>query len=411
MSVGGGVVIWARAMAAEAPPRERLGGPAFYALRPGGWRDIATILHPPYTLWHLSYVALGAAAAPEIHADRLVAALAAFFLAVGLSAHALDGLHGRPLGTALSDRALVAIAVVGLAGAVGIGVAGCFIVSASLLPLVALGAFLVPAYTSSSPAAGSTPTSGSRPRGERSRRSWAGGRTRSGCTPSARLWRAPPWWAPASGSASPSGASRRRCASSAGERVDVRGEQRLAERGGGRERGGGGRGGGAEGGGTGEERQKRGGGERGGGREGGRERGERGGEGKGRRKGGGGERREGGERKEGEGGKEGGMGWRGGGGRDTSHCRHPRAFSVPISRVRLLTEVRVSRLAIPKAATRATIASAVPNFDVRFLASTSEPVTRFARSAEVVTCEPLKLCLMAWPRRDLVELAPGPGAR
>ena len=133
-------------MAAEAPPGERLGGPAFYALRPGGWRDVVTILHPPYTLWHLSYVALGAAAAPAVHLDRLVAALAAFFLAVGLSAHALDELHGRPLGTALSDRALVAIAVVGLAGAVGIGVAGCFVVSASLLPLVAVGALLVPAY-------------------------------------------------------------------------------------------------------------------------------------------------------------------------------------------------------------------------------------------------------------------------
>src|SRR3954453_5912940 len=132
-------------MATEAPPRE-LGGPAFYALRGGGWRDVVTILHPPYTAWHLSYVALGAAASPAVHLDRLGAALAAFFLAVGLSAHALDELHGRPLGTGLSDRALGAIAGVALAGAVGIGVAGCFVVSASLLPLVAIGAFLVPAY-------------------------------------------------------------------------------------------------------------------------------------------------------------------------------------------------------------------------------------------------------------------------
>jgi hypothetical protein len=30
--------------------------PAFYALRPGGWRDYVTLLHPPYTAWHLSYV-------------------------------------------------------------------------------------------------------------------------------------------------------------------------------------------------------------------------------------------------------------------------------------------------------------------------------------------------------------------
>src|SRR5262249_47824763 len=49
--------------------------PAFYALRPGGWRDLVTVLHPPYTAWHLSYVALGAAAAPAVHADRLGAAL------------------------------------------------------------------------------------------------------------------------------------------------------------------------------------------------------------------------------------------------------------------------------------------------------------------------------------------------
>ena len=131
-------------MAAEAPQR-RLGGPAFYALRPGGWRDLVTILHPPYTAWHLSYVALGAAAAPVLHLDRLGAALGAFFLAVGLSAHALDELHGRPLGTRLRDRTLVGIAVAALAGAVGIGIVGCFVVSASLLPLV-LGAFLVPAY-------------------------------------------------------------------------------------------------------------------------------------------------------------------------------------------------------------------------------------------------------------------------
>ena len=84
-------------LAAEAKQR-----PAFYALRPGGWRDLVTLLHPPYTLWHVSYVAIGAAAAPQIHAGRLAAAIAAFFLAVGIGAHSLDELHGRPLGTHLS---------------------------------------------------------------------------------------------------------------------------------------------------------------------------------------------------------------------------------------------------------------------------------------------------------------------
>jgi hypothetical protein len=132
-----------------APPgaAERgLRRPAFYALRPGGWRDLVTVLHPPYTAWHLSYVALGAAAAPQVHADRLLATLAAFFLAVGVAAHALDELNGRPLKTRLSDRSLIALASIGLAGAVAIGVAGLFIVSASLAPFVAAGAFLVVAY-------------------------------------------------------------------------------------------------------------------------------------------------------------------------------------------------------------------------------------------------------------------------
>jgi hypothetical protein len=126
-------------------PRE-LDRPAFYALASGGWRDLVTLLHPPYTAWHLSYVAIGAAAAPAIHADRLGAALGAFLLAVGISAHALDELNGRPLNTALRRRTLIGLALAGLAGAVAIGVAGIFIVSALLVPLVLAGAFLVPAY-------------------------------------------------------------------------------------------------------------------------------------------------------------------------------------------------------------------------------------------------------------------------
>ncbi|MDX6516153.1 MAG: hypothetical protein QOH73_1819, partial [Gaiellaceae bacterium] len=120
--------------------------PAFYALDRGGWRDYVTVLHLPYTAWHLSYVALGAAAASTIHVDRLLAALGAFFLGVGVCAHALDELHDRPLGTRLSDRALIVVAAVGLAGAVGIGVAGLFIVSPSLAPLVLAGAFILVAY-------------------------------------------------------------------------------------------------------------------------------------------------------------------------------------------------------------------------------------------------------------------------
>jgi hypothetical protein len=126
-------------------PRE-LGRPAFYALRPGGWRDLITLLHPPYTAWHLSYVALGAAAAPTLHADRLGAALGAFFLAVGISAHAFDELNGRPLRTQLKRGTLISLGVLGLVGAVAIGVLGAVIISPLLIPLVAAGAVLVPAY-------------------------------------------------------------------------------------------------------------------------------------------------------------------------------------------------------------------------------------------------------------------------
>ncbi len=120
--------------------------PAFYALGRGRWRDLVTLLHPPYTAWHLSYVALGAAAAPHLHADRLGAALGAFALAVGISAHALDELRGRPLDTALTAGTLKALAAAGLLGAVMIGVTGILTVSVLLIPLVLGGALLVPAY-------------------------------------------------------------------------------------------------------------------------------------------------------------------------------------------------------------------------------------------------------------------------
>jgi hypothetical protein len=128
---------------ATPKPLER---PAFYALAPGGWRDLVTLLHPPYTAWHLSYVAIGAAVAPTLHAGRLVAALGAFFLGVGVCAHALDELNGRPLGTRLSGRVLTGLALVSLAGAVAIGVAGAVVVSATVVPFVAAGAFIVVAY-------------------------------------------------------------------------------------------------------------------------------------------------------------------------------------------------------------------------------------------------------------------------
>jgi hypothetical protein len=119
---------------------------AFYALAPGGWRDYVTILHPPYTAWHLSYVALGAALAPQLHLARLGAALAAFALAVGVAAHCLDELRGRPLGTRIPDAVLVALATAGLAGAVALGVVGLEVVGWALAPLIVAGVVVCLGY-------------------------------------------------------------------------------------------------------------------------------------------------------------------------------------------------------------------------------------------------------------------------
>jgi len=120
--------------------------PAFYAAQRGGWRDWWTVLHPPYTAWHLSYVVIGASIAPRVHVSRLVATVLAFFLAVGVAAHCLDELHGRPLRTLIPGRALVAATVVSLAGAVTFGVVGVVMVGAVLVPFIVVGPLLVLAY-------------------------------------------------------------------------------------------------------------------------------------------------------------------------------------------------------------------------------------------------------------------------
>ncbi len=133
-------------MSSSGSPAGSLERPAFYALRPGGWRDLITLLHPPYTAWNLANVAIGAAVAPHLYGSRLAATLFAFLLGVGVCAHVLDELHGRPLGTQLSTRTLVALAGLSLAGAVAIGIVGAVNVSLTLIPFVLVGAFIVLAY-------------------------------------------------------------------------------------------------------------------------------------------------------------------------------------------------------------------------------------------------------------------------
>jgi MFS family permease len=120
--------------------------PAFYALAPGGWRDYVTLLHPPYTLWHLSYVCIGAALAPTFRWGILGLALLAFFLGMGIAAHALDEAHGRPLSTRIGRRTLFALAAISLVAAVAVGIVAAAQTSLWLLVFVAAGAFIAIAY-------------------------------------------------------------------------------------------------------------------------------------------------------------------------------------------------------------------------------------------------------------------------
>ncbi|MEY2401335.1 MAG: hypothetical protein QOJ08_1446 [Ilumatobacteraceae bacterium] len=124
--------------------------PAFYARprfvsRPAV-RDWWTLLHPPYTLWHLAYVVIGSCLAGPVDVGRLVFTLLAFFLAVGVGAHALDELHGRPLGTSIPERVLVAAATIGVGGAALVGAVGVTRVGLALIAFIVVGVVLAIAY-------------------------------------------------------------------------------------------------------------------------------------------------------------------------------------------------------------------------------------------------------------------------
>jgi hypothetical protein len=129
----------------DGSPATAFERPAFYAIGSGtgGVRDWLTLLHPPYTAWHLSYVAIGAALSPRFALWRLGGALLAFFLAVGIGAHALDELNGRPLRTGIRRTALIAAATAGVVAPV---VAGLVYGGWRLLPFVVVGVVLVAGY-------------------------------------------------------------------------------------------------------------------------------------------------------------------------------------------------------------------------------------------------------------------------
>lgn len=119
---------------------------AFYARRGSTNADLITILHVPYTIWHLSYVAIGAAAAPSVDWVRLVGTLVAFLAGLGVSAHALDEVHDRPLATSLDDRSLWLLAVGGLVVAAAVAIVGAFVISPWVLAWAAAGIVLATIY-------------------------------------------------------------------------------------------------------------------------------------------------------------------------------------------------------------------------------------------------------------------------
>jgi hypothetical protein len=89
---------------------------------------------------------IGAALAPRVLASNLIATVLGFFLAVGLAAHALDELRGRPLRTSIPSAVLIAVVVAGLLGALALGGFGVIRVGWGLIPFLVAGPVLVIVY-------------------------------------------------------------------------------------------------------------------------------------------------------------------------------------------------------------------------------------------------------------------------
>ena len=122
-------------------------GPAYYAAGAHTrLRDVRAVLHPPYTAWHLSYVVIGSLIAPKVNRVTLGGAVVAFFLAVGIAAHALDELRGRPLGTTLPSGLLITSSAIGLAGSIVLGIIGVIRFGPWFGLFIVVGVVLVLAY-------------------------------------------------------------------------------------------------------------------------------------------------------------------------------------------------------------------------------------------------------------------------
>jgi len=122
-------------------------GVAWYDVKvKGGLRDFIIILHPPYTLWHLAYVLIGAALAPVMNWATLGWTVLSFFLGMGIGGHCLDEINGRPLKTQVPTWLLWYYASVAIAGAVAIGVLIGVRETVWVIPCIIFGGFIVFAY-------------------------------------------------------------------------------------------------------------------------------------------------------------------------------------------------------------------------------------------------------------------------
>jgi hypothetical protein len=121
-------------------------GTSYYARGGSRAADFWTILHPPYTIWNLSYVVIGSAMAQIMNWTVLVLMLLAFLCGTGIAAHALDELNGHPLKTGFSSGELKIMSGAGLAASFILALILIKYTSPFILVVAGLGIFFVLAY-------------------------------------------------------------------------------------------------------------------------------------------------------------------------------------------------------------------------------------------------------------------------
>mgnify|MGYP001588205755 CR=1 FL=1 len=117
---------------------------AWYLLKTQApWAKWFNVIHWPYTLFHLSYVVIGACLAKELNLPLLGWTLLAFFLGMGIGAHCYDLVKGDPLKLGLHPGTLIIVGFLALAGAVGIGLWQVWLDNVSLYLVVASAVGLI----------------------------------------------------------------------------------------------------------------------------------------------------------------------------------------------------------------------------------------------------------------------------